>query len=228
MRRPGIVNVGDIVVQTGFWNFGECPGTQCTEINTATGAFRVTQFPNCGQNTSGYPDAMYGCGWGMCSNGTVLPHQISSLSSVTSDWSFHVGGGSGDIYDVAYDLWFCPDNGCQNGWNNGLEMMIWVNWRNVVDSSFNPIGPATLAGQNWDISVAYNTIGGLSWTMLVYQIQGAGVDSVSSFDLMAFIQDAENRGYLQNTWYLDAVDGGDELRSGGLPYEQYHYSVSVQ
>lgn len=188
----------------------------------------MTQFPNCGQNTSGYPDAMYGCGWGICSNGSVLPRQMSTLSSVTSDWSFHVGGGPSDIYDVAYDLWLCPDSGCAYGWDQGLEIMIWLNWRNVVDPTFNPIGSVSLANHNWDVLVAYNTIGNLSWTMLVYQIQGSGVDSVQGFDLMAFIQDAKARGYMQDTWYLDAVDGGDELRTGALPFEQYHYSVSVQ
>jgi hypothetical protein len=51
--------------------------------------------------------------------------------------------------------------------------------------------------------------------------------SVTGFDLMAFVQDARARGYVQDSWYLYAIQAGIELRTGGLPYEHHSFSVSV-
>ena len=56
-------------------------------------------------------------------------------------------------------------------------------------------------------------------------IQAPMVTSVTNLDLNAFFQDAVSRGYVQNSWYLYAIQAGDELRTGGLPYNNNSFSV---
>ena len=145
------MTVGSYVVETNFWNQGSCPGTQCMAINGATGAFSVTQSPNCGNTVASYPNVLYGCSFGTCSPGSVLPKPVSALTTVTSSWAFSVGGVAGDKYDVAYDIWFCPDNTCgTNGFPNGTELMIWLNYQNVNGWQYD-LGPVSLAGHTWEL-----------------------------------------------------------------------------
>ena len=114
--------VGSYIVETDYWNLGSCPGTQCMTVNDTTGAFTVTQGPSCGNTVASYPNVLYGSSFGAVSPGSVLPMQLSALTSVTSSWSFSVGGVSTDQYDVAYDIWFCPNDACgAAGFNGGTE-----------------------------------------------------------------------------------------------------------
>jgi cellulose 1,4-beta-cellobiosidase len=221
------VKVGSYVVESDFWNQGSCPGTQCMAINDATGAFTVTQFPDCGNTVASYPNMLYGCSFGTCSPGSVLPKPVSLLTSVTSSWSFSVGGTSTDQFDVAYDIWFCPDNTCgSNGFPNGTELMIWLDYQNVTGWQ-NHLDTVSLDGHTWDIWVAPQATSGNNWTYLAYMIQGPMVTSVTNLDLNAFFKDAASRGYVQNSWYLYAIQAGDELRTGGLPYDSNSFSVSI-
>jgi hypothetical protein len=79
-------------VESDYWNKESCPGTQCMAINNATGAFTVTQGPNCGNTVASYPNVLYGCSFGTCSPASLLPMPVSALSTVTSSWDFSVGG----------------------------------------------------------------------------------------------------------------------------------------
>jgi hypothetical protein len=98
------VIVGSYVVESDYWNEGICPGSQCMAINDATGAFSVTQAPNCGDTVASYPNVLYGCSFGTCSPASVLPMPIGVLTTVTSSRDFSVGGVSTDKYNVAYDI----------------------------------------------------------------------------------------------------------------------------
>jgi hypothetical protein len=221
------VTVGSYVVETNFWNQGACPGTQCMAINSATGDFTVTQFPSCGDTVASYPNLLYGCAWGTCSQNSTLPMMVSKLTSVTSSWAFSVGGSESDQYDVAYDIWFCPDDTCSGGFAGGTELMIWLDYRNLSGWQ-NRVGSMTLAGHAWDLWVATQGGAGMGWTYLAYLIHAPMQTAVTDFDLMAFVRDALSRGYLQASWYLYAVQAGDELRTGGLPYNNLGFSVTVR
>ncbi len=221
------VTVGSYIVETNYWNQSGCPGTQCMTVNGATGAFSVTQGPNCGDTVATYPNVLYGSAFGATSPGSKLPRQFSALTSVTSNWAFGVGGTSADHYDVAYDIWFCPNNACgSSGFNGGLELMIWLDYQNTYGWETD-LGSVNLSGYNWEVWTFSQGGGANSWTYLAYLIQPTVVTSVTNFDLLSFFQDAQSRGYLQNSWYLYAVQAGDEIRSGGLPYDNYSFSVSV-
>jgi len=123
--------VGSYYIQSNYWNQDNCPGTQCIAINTSTGAYSVTKggAPCLGKETvSSYPYVLYGCSYGNCSPGTVFPMQVGQVSSLTSSWEFESGATStSDGYNVALELWFCPDKTCgADGFPNGFELMLWL------------------------------------------------------------------------------------------------------
>jgi hypothetical protein len=221
------VTVGEYIVETDFFNQPACPGTQCLVIDTATGAFTVTQCPDCGATVASFPNVLYGCSWGACSPGSKLPKQVSALTSVTSSWSFSVGGTPADQWNVAYDLWFCPNDHCgSDGFPGGAELMIWLDYQNV-GGWLNDQGSVSLAGHTWEVWQATQAVNGSSWTYLAYLIQGPTVTSVTDLDLLAFVQDARARGYVQAAWYLYGIQAGIEHRTGGLPYHHDSFSVSM-
>ncbi len=222
------VFVGSYVVETNYWNNGACPGTQCVDINQATAAFRVTQGPAaCGNTVATYPNVLYGCSFGTCSPDSLLPMQMSMLSTVTSSWSFSTGGAASDQFDVAYDIWFCTDNTCAGtGFPGGVEIMIWLDYKNLQGWQTD-LGRVTLGGYSWEVWKATMGSGARSWTYLAYMIQAPMVTSVTDLDLNAFFKDAAARGIVHDSWYLYAIQAGDELRTGGIPYASSGFSVSI-
>ena len=222
------VIVGSYVVQSDYWNKVICPGTQCMEINKATAAFAVTQGPDaCGDNVASYPNVLYGCSHGDCSPASMLPMQVSALSTVTSSWDFSAGGAATDKYNVAYDVWFCPDANCgTSGFPGGVELMIWLDYKNVHGWQTD-LGSVTLGGHTWEVWQATFGSGINSWTYLAYMIQPPMVTSVADLDLNALIRDAAAKGIVQNSWYLYAIQAGDELRTGGIPFSSNSFSVSI-
>jgi len=153
--------------------------------------------------------------------------QVGALSTVTSSWDFSVGGAVSDQYDVAYDIWFCPDGNCgSSGFPGGVELMIWLDYKNVHGWQTD-LGSVTLAGHTWEVWQATFGSGINSWTYLAYMIQSPMVTSVADLDLNAFFLDAATKGYIQNSWYLFAIQAGNELRTGGIPYSSNSFSVSI-
>lgn len=222
------VTVGSYVVETNYWNQVMCPGTQCMTVNDLTGAFAVTQGPDCGNTVATYPNVLYGSAFGTASPGSTLPMQVSALTRVTSSWVFTVGGVSTDQYDVAYDIWFCPDNTCgASGFNGGTEVMIWLDYQNTTGWEYD-LGSVTLSGYDWEVWTFAQGGGGNAWTYLAYLIHPPMVTSVTDLNLLSFFQDAKSRGYVQSSWYLYAIQAGDEIRTGGLPFTTNSFSVSSE
>jgi cellulose 1,4-beta-cellobiosidase len=222
------VNVGAYSVQTNYWNKSACPGTQCLDINKATGAFTVTQGPTaCGNTVSTYPNVLYGCSFGNCSPASLLPMKVDAVSTATSSWDFSVGGAASDRYNVAYDIWFCPDDSCgNNGFPGGLEIMIWLDHKNV-NGWQTKLGTVALAGHTWDVWRSTMGSGANAWTDLTYIITSPMVTSVTDMDLNAFFKDAAARGSVKSSWYLYAIQAGTELRTGGVPFTNNSFSVAI-
>jgi cellulose 1,4-beta-cellobiosidase len=224
----GGVTVGSYMVQTNYWNQSACPGIQCLDINKTTGAFTVTQGPSaCGDTVATYPNVLYGCSFGNCSPASLLPMKVSEVSTVTSDWDFSVGGSAKDRYNVSYDIWFCPDDGCgSSGFPGGAEIMIWLDYKNLSGWK-TKLASVELAGYTFDVWQATMGSGVNVWTYLAYMITSPMVTRVSNLDLNAFTQDAMARGYIKDTWYLFAIQAGTELRTGGVPFTSNSFSVAI-
>jgi len=225
------MSVGSYTIASNYWNKDKCPGTQCIEINKSTGAFSVTAGPDpCGNNVSSYPNVLYGCSYGNCSPGTVLPLPVSKVTSLTSSWDFSAGETSSkDAWNVAYDIWFCPDNNCgASGFPKGLELMIWLDYKNA-NGWKDHLGTATLAGHTWDVWKADMLVGGASdsWGYMDYMAKGSMLTKVTNLDLNVFVQDAVKRGYVSPDWYLYAVQAGMEVRAGGIPFTSNSFSITI-
>jgi hypothetical protein len=222
------VTVGSYVVQSNYWNKRACPGTQCMDINKETGAFTVTRGPDpCGDTVATYPNVLYGCSFGNCSPASLLPMPMREVATVTSSWDFSVGGAASDHYDVAYDIWFCPDQSCgSNGFPRGVELMIWLDYKNTKGWKTD-LGKVTLSGYGWEVWQAPMGSSSTGWTYMAYLLQGPAVDSVKELDLGAFFRDLATRGIIQDSWYLYAIQAGNELRTGGVPYDNNSFSVTI-
>jgi hypothetical protein len=157
----------------------------------------------------------------------MLPLPVSALSTVTSSWDFSVGGAATDQYDVAYDIWFCPDNNCgSSGFPKGVELMIWLNYKHV-NGWKTDLGHVSVGGHSWEVWQAPMGSGSNGWSYLAYMLNGPMLTSVTDLDLNAFFQDAEARGYVKPSWYLYAIQAGTEIRTGGLPFNHNSFSVAI-
>lgn len=227
------VTIGSYIVETNYWNPTPCPTMQSVNINTVTGAFNVTAGPTCpNSNTVGsYPNIFFGNELNRISpNSSILPKQVSTLTSVTSSWNFTPGGSLSDSWDIAYDIWFCPNNTCPGAWPcNGTEMMIWVDYLGLSGYQSQVGGPISVGGVQWQL---WNQQGGAgtsnTWTELSYLSLTPSADPVNNLDILAFIKNAEAHGLIQPSWYLYSIPAGIELRTGGIPFTSNSFSVQVQ
>jgi len=218
------VTVGPYIVQTDYWNQVQCPGTQCVRIDAQTASFTVTKSTAICPNVSSYPSIVYGKAWGLVSPQKDLPAQISSLKCVNSSWSFQpTYDGS---WDAAYDLWVCPDNQCgPSGFNGGAELMVWIDYLDCFPTP-DKTSTVRLEGKEWDLFQTNNASAGQHWNYIAYSAK-THFDSVSNLDLNDFLKDSAARGYIKPSWYLYAVEAGNEMRDRGVPFTSKTFSVSI-
>ena len=219
------VPVGNYIVQTDYWNMGQCPGTQCVDIDDQTGSYTVTKATySCGAAVAAYPSILYGKAFGSVSPNSDLPAQVSSLKCVNSDWTFQPTRTG--RWDAAYDIWLCPDNQCgPTGFKGGAEIMVWLDYLNTNGWKTDE-GPATIQGMNWEVWRWDVDLGGGLRNYVAY-LAKTHTDSVKNLDLKKFLDDSQTRGYIQPSWYLYAVEAGNEIASGGIPFTSKSFSVSV-
>lgn len=219
------VTIGNYVVNQDYWNKDKCPGTQCMRINDKTGEFTVTKVTyDCGYSVGGYPNIMYGCNYGVCSPGCVLPKRLDALKSLTSSWAFEPSDTG--KWDAAYDIWMCPDGNCGSGKSQaGAEVMIWLDYRNTNGWEFDK-GPVTLCGKVWEVWYWDVKDSGGHRNYIAYLAKDR-TDSVKDLDLLKFLNDAKDRGYIQPSWDLYAVFAGVEIDKDGVPFTSKSFSVSV-
>lgn len=196
-------------------------------INVTGTMFNVTQsaISNTGSVPGAFPSIYIGCHWGSCTSNSNLPVQVSSISSVRSNWntSQPIAG----TYDVAYDIWF-NTTPTTPGQPNGAELMIWLNYRGNVQ----PAGSQIASGVNIG-GASYNVWEGVgggngapTWNIISYQAQSTAL-SESNLDIEAFINDAVSRGSIISSWYLIAVEAGFELWQGGAGLATNSFSATV-
>jgi hypothetical protein len=203
------------IVQNNIWQGSD--DTQCISVQGIS--FEVTRNQNSG-NTSGaptaYPSIFRGCHWGACSPSNPMPRQVSSLSSVPSEWSISTASGT---WDASYDIWF--DTGPEPAEQpNGCELMIWINHSGGVQPAGSNQGSATIAGASWEVWV-----NGGQWNYIAYR-RTSTTNSVN-LDLKEFFDDAVSRGQVQSAWYLISVEAGFELWNGGVGLSSNSFSVEV-
>jgi cellulose 1,4-beta-cellobiosidase len=218
------VGGGTYIVQNNEWN------SSASECVTTDGNADFTVANSAISNATngapgGYPAIYQGCHWGSCSSGglTSTPIQVANLTSgkVTTSWSTTQPGG-GNVYDVAYDIWF-NQTPTTSGQPNGTELMVWLNHNGPVQ----PVGSVvasnvSLGGHTYNIWEGQQS----SWNTVSY-VMTSGATSVSGLDVGTLTQDMVSRGYTKSSWFLIDIEAGFELWQGGAGLATNSFSVSI-
>jgi hypothetical protein len=170
----------------------------------------------------GYPSIYKGCHWGACTTGSGLPVRVSAIQpgTVTTSWSTSQPGG-GDVYSVAYDIWFNREPASSRP--DGTELMIWLNHNGPVHpTGHEAASGVVIGGRGYDVWVGRR--GG--WKAITYAMT-SGTTAVSGLDLQPLAADAMSRGYLRGSWYLASVEAGFELWQGGAGLAVTSFTVTV-
>jgi hypothetical protein len=173
-----------------------------------------------------YPSIYQGCHWGNCSSGGLAssPVQVSSLTAgkVSTSWSTTQPGGSGNAYDVAYDIWV-NQTPTTSGQPNGTEIMVWLNHNGSVQPFGSEVASnVSLGGHTYNIWYGTQS----SWDTVTYDMT-SGSTSVSNLDVGTLAQDSVSRGYTKSSWYLIDIEAGFELWQGGAGLATNSFSVST-
>jgi Glycosyl hydrolase family 12/Cellulose binding domain len=208
---------GRYIVQNNRWGTS---ATQC--INVTSTGFNVTQAD--GSNaTNGapksYPSVYYGCHFGNCSSGTILPLQATASAFSRISTSVSNTYPSTGTFDAAYDIWFDP-TARTNGQNTGAEIMVWLNHQGPIQPVGSLKGTANLNGATWNVWE-----GNTGWNVVSYVRQSTTTSA--SFSVASFFNDAVSRGFAQTSWFLTSIQSGFEPWVSGVGLGVNSFSVTT-
>jgi len=206
---------GRYVVMNNRWGTS---AQQCINV-TGTGFSIVTQQGT--GSTSGspvsYPAVYYGCHYTNCSPGTVLPMQVSAITSATSSVSYNFVSGA--TYDAAYDIWLDPSP--KKDGVNQQEIMIWFNRQGSIQPIGSVVGDATIGGRSWQVWQGSNGA-----NAVVSYVAPSPVNSWS-FSVLDFVNDVKGRGAITSSWYLTSIQAGFEPWIGGAGLAVTDFSAAI-
>ncbi|MBS2962900.1 cellulose binding domain-containing protein [Actinocrinis puniceicyclus] len=212
---------GQYMVQNNEW------GSSASECITTDGNADFT-VANSAISTGtsgapgGYPSIYKGCHWGLCTSGSGLPIQVSTMSpgKVTTSWSTTQPGNG--IYDVAYDIWY-NQSSSTSGQPNAEEMMIWLNHTGSVQPSGSVVASnVSIGGHTYNVWLGRES----TWNDVSY-VMTSPTTSVSNLDIDLLAADSVSRGYMTNSDYLIDLEAGFELWQGGAGLATNSYSVNI-
>ena len=208
---------GRYIVQNNRWGTG---ATQC--INVTNTGFSVVQADG-STATNGapksYPSVYYGCHYGNCSSGTILPLSASSSSFANITTSVSMSFPSAGTWDAAYDIWFDPTPRT-NGQDTGAELMVWLNHQGTIQPVGSQVATVSLNGATWNVWE-----GNIGWNVVSY-VRQSGTSSMN-FSVSSFFNDVVSRGYGSRSWYLTSIQAGFEPWIGGVGLAVNTFSVTT-
>jgi hypothetical protein len=174
-------------------------------------------------DTDAFPEVVYGCAFGLCSPGSVLPRRVYRFSQLDTSWSTSWRQAPGH-FDVAYDLWFGRLRTI-NGHVKGAELMIWLGTKRFGTPFGDPI--VTIDGQRWYYArhKACNDVG--CWNFVLFR-RVVPTTHVHRLKLLPFIHAAEQHGQISYRWFLKSIDGGFEIWNQGRGLAVHSYEVRVK
>jgi hypothetical protein len=206
---------GRYVVMNNRWGTS---AQQC--INVTSTGFSIASQQGTG-STSGapvsYPAVYYGCHYTNCSPGTVLPKQLSTITSATSsiDYTFV----SGATYDASYDIWLDPTP--KKDGVNQQEVMIWFNRQGSIQPIGSVVGSVTIGGRTWQVWQ-----GGNGSNQVVSYVAPSPISSWN-FSVLDFLNDVKTRTSVTSSWYLTSIQAGFEPWIGGAGLAVNNFSATV-
>jgi hypothetical protein len=219
---------GRYTVQNNEW---DSPAAECVIVGGGpdfTVSSSAIANPTDGP-PGGYPSIYAGCHWGQCTKGGLAarPLLLSGIApvQVTSSWETTEPDGSGDIYDVAYDIWI-NQTPTTSGAPDGSEVMIWLNHQGSIQPAGAEVAPGVRIG-GYLYNVWYGANNGDSDSDIITYQMASPRTEVADLDVDSVIRDAEQRGYTQSSWYLISVEAGFEVWQGGTGLATRYFSVNL-
>ncbi len=215
---------GTYTIQDDEW---DSKAAQC--VSTEGGAeFTVTksELANpAGGNPGSYPSIYAGCNWGACTQGGLAarPRQLGSLSPGAVTTTLATTDPPGGVYDVSYDIWM-NQTPATSGAPDGAEVLVWLNRPGGVQPAGDEVAAGVkVGGYTYDVWFSKDAGNG---PCVTYEMTSART-GVTSLDLLPLFEDGGERGYLNPSWYLIAVEAGFEIWQGGAGLAVNHFSVAL-
>ncbi|MFA5239380.1 MAG: glycoside hydrolase [Phycisphaerae bacterium] len=197
---------GEYRIHNNVW--GGDPGTQCINVYPDSTYFPVTVSTHSSGDVQAYPFILKGVHFG--GTNTVdsgLPIQVGNVVTAPFIWSVDPNGATGK-WNISFESWFSSTGGIAP---DKAELMIWINYKDMYCGGSKVASNVLIGGHRWDV---YHASPWGSWEHYIAYRIITPVNYVN-LDLKDFINDSLSRGYLQNSWYLDNMEAGFELMTGG-------------
>jgi len=211
--RGDTLNVmdGEYRVHNNVW--GSTPGAQCINVYPDSTYFSVTLSDHNATGVQAYPFILKGCHWSNsdCTLSSGMPIKVSEINTAPFIWSVDPNGATGS-WNISYESWFSKTNDGSN-YHDGAELMIWLRWNGGTSPAGSYVGTVSIGGYSWYVYHLSPVPWGDWEHYIAYRIT-TPVNYVK-LDLKNFIDDANSRGYIQPSWYLDNMEAGFELTKGG-------------
>lgn len=211
-------------VMSNFYN--ATSGTGCITWNQSTNwnwaRVSNTSVPlDPKKGPAGYPAIYQGCHYGTCSAGGY-PKRVGGITNAVSNWQI-AGLSSPGVWNVSYDIWFNKTLKSDQGYPNGLELMIWQAYQGGI----HPAGSKVYSGISWNGRTYDKWVGSVNGTKVVSYVRTSGDVSQTHFDLMPFIRDCKGWDGLRDDWYLQSVQAGFEIWKEGQGLTTSEFDVTV-
>lgn len=159
-----------------------------------------------------YPEIFYGCEYGVCSRGSILPAKISHLPSRLRFSAYTRFPAAGGKFNDSLDIWFSRGRST-HGQAAGAEIMVWMYRRHVrIAPGWRVrIGRAWWLVEEW---TTHNQQNGRSWPLIIF-IRAKPSDYCHRLYLNKFIEVAEAHRWIFRHYWLESIAQGYEIWSGG-------------
>ncbi|MCJ7729031.1 MAG: Ig-like domain-containing protein [Sedimentisphaerales bacterium] len=211
---------GEYRISNNVWGGGPGVGEQCLEAYPDSTYFAVYHSTHNDSGVCSYPFILRGCHWGSCTQDSGMPIMVNNVISAPFSWSVDTNGAGG-TWNVAYESWFSVAGGTAP---DAAELMIWINYNGGAGPAGSYQGTVSIGGHSWDVYFVDWT-GSAGWYYIAYKITSPA-DNVN-LDLRDFMDDAIARGFLDPSWYLDAMEAGFEIWRDGEGLTSNSFSASV-
>jgi len=198
---------------------------QCIHNSGDRDNFRVTQRP--GFDPAGrvvaFPNIFRGCAWNVCSPKAGIPIKVSAISPLVTTW--HTRENAPGTWNAAYDIWFGKKR-MTTGQATGAELMIWLNHHGRCCALQHGAPKVWIAGRPFRLShwIARRQ-NGVSWHYIQFRMIHK-TWHVDHLRLRPFIRRCVRLGLIRPWWWMENVEAGFELWSGGQGLATTRFGVS--
>ncbi|GEM_PF-1942388 len=211
-------------INNNLWGISGATGWQgiwdtCTSGNTI-GWGTDWNWSGTSNQVKSYASAVLGWHWGWKITGTGLPVQISANKNVTCGWNYRVTPGQ--TIDVSYDLFAHALANPGYADQPTEEIMIWL----YKTGGAGPIGgvdsTTSIGGASWEVHK------GSTGTWNVYSYVRTVNTTSATLNMMDFLKDLVNKGWMSSSHYLTSIEAGTEVFVGTGRLDTDNYYCTVQ